>query len=127
MFRTLPRPLQILNLAQHRRAIERQIFIGYSHKFHNATYWGYAERIGHEGLGEGGVAFVGCGLEIAFEGADDEDVGGVEGAAEEHASAVNEGDADGGDWALVAEGKVVGYVLEELVFLFDLGQILVDS
>ena len=122
MFCTLPRPLQILNLAQYRRAIERQIFIWYSHEFHNATYWGYAERIGHEGLGEGGVPLVACGLEIAFEGADGEDVGGVESAAEEHASAVNEGDTDGGDGALVAEGEVLGYVLEELVFFFDLGK-----
>ncbi len=120
MLRTIARGLQILNLAQHRRAIECQILIRYAHEFHHAAYWGYVESVGHEGLVEGCVAFVGCRLQLGGEGVDGEDVGGVEGAAEEHAGRVGEGDPDGGEGALIAEGEVVGYVLEELVLVFDL-------
>ena len=70
---------------------------------------------------EGGVAFVGWGEEEGGEGGDGEDVGGVEGAAEEHAGGVGEGEEDGGCGALVALGELLGEVLEEGVFVVDLG------
>ncbi len=69
---------------------------------------------------EGGVAFVGGGLEEGGEGGDGEDVGGVEGAAEEHAGGVGEGEENGGGGALVALGELLGEVLEEGVFVVDL-------
>ena len=71
---------------------------------------------------EGGVAFVGCGLEEGGESGDGEDVGGVEGAAEEHAGGVREGEEDGGGGALVALGELLGEVLEEGVFVVDLAE-----
>ncbi len=69
---------------------------------------------------EGGVAFVGCGLQEAGEGGDGEDVGGVEGATEEHAGGVGEGEEDGGGGALEALGELLGEILEEGVFVVDL-------
>ena len=69
---------------------------------------------------ESGVAFVGCGEEEGGEGGDGEDVGRVEGAAEEHAGGVAEGEEDGGGGALVALGELLGEVLEEGVFVMDL-------
>ena len=69
---------------------------------------------------EGGVAFVGGGLEEAGEGGDGEDVGGVEGAAEEHAGGVGEGEEDGGGGALEALGELLREVLEERVLVVDL-------
>ena len=74
---------------------------------------------------EGGVAFVGGGLEEGGEGGDGEDVGGVEGAAEEHAGGVAEGEEDGRGGALVALGELLGEVLEEGVFVVDLVDFLV--
>lgn len=54
------------------------------------------------------------------EGGDGEDVGGVEGTAEEHAGGVVEVDEYAGGGALVALGEVLGEVLEEFVFVSDL-------
>lgn len=73
-------------------------------------------------MDHGGVAFVGDGLQVGGQGGDGEDVGGVEGAGEEEAFRVVEGDEDGGEGAAVALGKVLGEVLEEDVFVFDLIQ-----
>ena len=69
---------------------------------------------------EGGVAFVGCGLDLGGEGGQGEDVGGVEGAREEKAGGVLEVDEYGGGGSLVALGELLGEVVEEGVFVLDL-------
>ena len=112
--------LQIIYLPQHSRAIESQILVWNGHEAYKTACWGNAEGVGKEGLEEGGVAFVGGGLEEGGEGGNGEDVGGVEGAAEEHAGRVAEGEEDGGGGALVALGELLGEVLEEGVFVVDL-------
>ena len=96
------------------------MFIRYTHKPDNPPRRTNPQRIRQESLQESGVPFVGCGLEEVGEGGDGEDVGGVEGAAEEHAGGVIEVDEYAGGGALVALGEVLGEVLEEFVFVSDL-------
>ena len=71
---------------------------------------------------EGGVAFVAGWLQKAGEGGDGEDVGGIEGAAEEHTGGVGEGEEDGGGWALEALGELLRKALEEGVLVVDLAK-----
>ena len=59
-------------------------------------------------------------VELGGKGVNSEDVGGVEGACEEKAGGVIEGDEDGGGGALVALGEVEGEFVEEEVFISDL-------
>ena len=80
-----------------------------------------------EGLDQGCVSFVQGWEDEAWYGRYGQDVGWVEGAAEEEAAGVVERGYDAGNGAVISVGKVLGEVGHECVFVFDLVRVRVVS
>ena len=98
------RLLQVLNLPKDRCAIESKVFFWYTKKSHNAPASSYAERVSHEGLYQGSVAFVRCWEDLGRQGANGEHVGLIKCTGIEEAFRVLEGYEDGGYRSLVSLG-----------------------
>ena len=77
------RAAQSFDFPAQGRAVGGEVFFGNGRKADDASVGGDTQGVGHEGLQEGGVAFVSCGLDLGGEGGEGEDVGRVEGAGEE--------------------------------------------
>ena len=98
------RLLQVLNLPKDRCAIEGKVFFGYTKKSHDASGSSYAERVSHEGLYQGSVAFVCCWEDLGRQGANCEDVGLIKCAGIEEAFRMLESYKHGGYRSLVSLG-----------------------
>lgn len=113
--------MQVLNLPKDRCTIEGKIFFWYADKSYDTSRSGHADRVGHKGLYQGGVAFVCSRKDLGWQGADCEDIGLVEGTSIEEAFGMLEGYENRGDRSLVSLGQMLREILQEVDFVGDLG------
>lgn len=118
---------QIFDFAQYSSAVCGEVFFGYTNEPNNAPIGRNAEGVGHESLNEGGITFIGSGLDLRRESCESENVGRVKGTGVQKALGVSKSDENGGGGAVITLGKMLGEVVEECIFIFDLWTMLAWS
>ncbi len=78
-------PVVCLDLAKDGLPVCGEILFSYGDEFDDASVGRNAKRFGHERLGDCGIAFIGCGLDLRWESSKGECIGRVKGATEHQA------------------------------------------
>lgn len=83
---------QVLNFTQYSSAVGGEKFFCDANKADDAAVGRNPEGVGQKPLDQGGVAFIGRGLDLGWKGGEGEDVSGVKGAGVEETGGVGKGD-----------------------------------
>lgn len=83
---------QVLNFTQYSGAIGGEKFFCDANKADDATVGRNSKGVGQKSLNQGGVAFIGRGLDLGWKGGEGKDVSGVKGAGVEETGGVGKGD-----------------------------------